>query len=461
MDFVDFVAVIRRRWIAIVLLTALGLGLAATLALFTTPQYTASTDIFVSTQPSVDATEAFEGSTYTQQRIQSYVDVASSSVVLKPVISELGLKTTPALLANSVSAEAVDNTVLLTISVKNASPTAAAKIANAISSSLRNIVIGKLETRTGTGGAGKTTSLVNLTVVRAATRPTSPTSPNLPIYLLVGAVAGLIIGLGLAFARQALDTRIRGEREVRALSDSPILGAVSFDSAARKSPLTVQAEPKSPRAESFRSIRTNLAFLDFESSRRSFVVTSSIPGEGKTTTSLNLAIALADADRRVVLIDADLRRPQVAKYLGIEGAVGLSDVLIGRADFDEVVQPWGRSGNLFVVPSGSIPPNPSELVGSKTMEELIARLTEEYDEVIFDAPPLLPVTDAAVLSRLTSGALVVCSARKTRIPQLTKALENLSNIDASVFGVVLNMVAPKGPDAYGYYYAYEYAEASK
>ena len=131
------------------------------------------------------------------------------------------------------------------------------------------------------------------------------------------------------------------------------------------------------------------------------------------------------------------------------------------ADFDEVVQPWGRSGNLFVVPSGSIPPNPSELVGSKTMEELIARLTEEYDEVIFDAPPLLPVTDAAVLSRLTSGALVVCSARKTRIPQLTKALENLSNIDASVFGVVLNMVAPKGPDAYGYYYAYEYAEASK
>ena len=460
MDFIDIVRTLTRRWIPIVALTVIGLAAAATLVLFTTPQYQASTNIFVSTSPAANAAEAFEGSTYTQQRIQSYVDVVDSSVVLNPVIQELGLGESSAQLANRVSATAVENTVLMTVTVTDPSPTAAAKIANAVSASLRSVVVNKLETRTTTA-TGTSDALVRLSVVRSATRPSAPSSPKLWLYLLVGGLGGLILGLVVAFAWQALDTRIHGEREVREISDSPILGGIAFDSAAKKQPLTVHAEPKSARAESFRSIRTNLAFLDFESRRRSFVVTSSIPGEGKTTAALNLAIAIADSGQRVVIIDADLRRPQVANYLGIEGSVGLSDLLIGRARLQDVIQPWGRNGTLFVIPSGKIPPNPSELLGSHTMEQLVATLTKEYDQVIIDAPPLLPVTDAAILSRVTAGALVVCSTRKTRAPQLTKALESLTNVEASIFGIVLNMVHAKGPDSYGYYYGYEYAEAPK
>jgi succinoglycan biosynthesis transport protein ExoP len=462
MDFIDIVRTIRRRWISIVVFVILGTSAAAALALFTTPQYQATTSIFVSTTPSVSAAEAFEGSTYTQQRIQSYVDVVDSSVVLDPVIKELGLNTSVNALSSHVSAAVIDNTVLLTITVTDPSPAAAARIANAVSKSLGSVVVDQLEARTGTGtGSTATTSsaLVKLSIVHGATVPTKPASPNLVIYLLVGLAAALVVGLAWAFSRQALDTRVHGERELRTVSDSPILGGIAWDSQAKKRPLTVHTEPKSPRAESFRSIRTNLAFLDFESTHRSFVVTSSIPSEGKTTTALNIAIAIADAGSRIVIIDADLRRPQVANYLGIEGAVGLSDLLIGRADLDDVIQPWGKSGNLFVIPAGRIPPNPSELLGSRTMTELVAHLAEEYDQVIIDAPPLLPVTDAAILSRVTSGALVVCAAGRTRIPQLTKALESLANVDASVFGLVLNMSKVSGPDSYGYYYGYEYAEA--
>jgi succinoglycan biosynthesis transport protein ExoP len=464
MDFIDVVRTLRRRWLSIVTFVILGTVAAAALSLFTTPQYQASTRIFVSTQPSVSAAEAFQGSTYTQQRIQSYVDVANSSVVLGPVIKQLGLNTTPDALASHVSAAVIDSTVLLTITVTDPSPTAAARVANSVSESLAKVVQNDLEARTGTAkSTGGTTStdaaLVKLSVVRSAVVPTSPSSPKLWLYLLVGIVGGGVSGLGWAFARQALDTRVHGEREIRAISDSPILGGIAWDSQAKKRPLTVHTEPKSPRAESFRSIRTNLAFLDFESTHRSFVVTSSIPSEGKTTTALNIAIAIADAGSRIVIIDADLRRPQVATYLGIEGAVGLSDVLIGRADLEDVIQPWGRSGNLSVIPAGRIPPNPSELLGSRTMAELVSRLADEYDQVIIDAPPLLPVTDAAILSRVTSGALVVCAAGRTRIPQLTRALESLAQVEASVFGLVLNMSRATGPDSYGYYYGYEYAEA--
>ena len=180
------------------------------------------------------------------------------------------------------------------------------------------------------------------------------------------------------------------------------------------------------------------------------VVTSSLPGEGKSTTTINLAIALADAGSRVALVDADLRRPSVSKYLGIEGKVGLTTVLIGRATLDDVVQPWGN-GKLHVLPSGQIPPNPSELLGSKAMAQVLTQLAAKYDVVLIDTPPLLPVTDAAILARLTSGALVVVSADKLHRNQLRESLGSLETVGARILGIVLNRVARKPSDAYTYY----------
>jgi capsular exopolysaccharide synthesis family protein len=198
-----------------------------------------------------------------------------------------------------------------------------------------------------------------------------------------------------------------------------------------------------------------LQFVDIEGAR-SFVVTSSIEREGKSTTATNLAITMADAGMRVLLIDADLPRPKVAQYLDVEGAVGLTDVLIGRATLGDTVQRWGRA-QLHVLPAGMVPPNPSELLGSKAMQRLIETVEKEFDAVIIDAPPLLPVTDAAILAKRVGGVILVVAAGYARKQQVGGALAALQNVDVRPSGIVLTMLPVKGPDAYGYgHYGYGY-----
>jgi succinoglycan biosynthesis transport protein ExoP len=269
---------------------------------------------------------------------------------------------------------------------------------------------------------------------------------------------GLAVGIGLAVLRQVLDTRIRNERDVELVTDAAIIGGIVYDPKAATRPLIVQDDPRSPRAESFRTLRTNLQFLDVGQGGRSFIVTSSVQSEGKSTTTANLAIALADSGVRVLLVDADLRRPKVANYMGLEGSVGLTDVLIGHVALDDVVQEWGR-GRLSVLPAGTVPPNPSELLGSAAMGRLITELRSKFDVVLFDTPPLLPVTDAAILSRFVGGVILVVAAGRANRHHVGGAIAALTNVGSSVSGIVLTMLPTKGPDAYGYGrygYGYEY-----
>jgi non-specific protein-tyrosine kinase len=179
-----------------------------------------------------------------------------------------------------------------------------------------------------------------------------------------------------------------------------------------------------------------------------------VPKEGKSTTACNLAIAMAQTGVRVCLVEGDLRRPRIADYLGVESAVGMTDVLIGRVPLEDALQSWG-GGMLEVLPSGPLPPNPSELLSSRGMDELMRSLEERFDLVLVDAPPLLPVTDGAILSTLTDGAVLCVRARSTRKDQLEQAVGALRAVDAKILGVVLTMVPAKGPDAYqGYGYGY-------
>lgn len=219
-------------------------------------------------------------------------------------------------------------------------------------------------------------------------------------------------------------------------------------------PLTVHEDPQSPRAEAFRGLRTNLQFVDVDHPRKVIVVTSPLPGEGKTTVVCNLAIALGAADSRVLVIEADLRRPRVADLLGLERAAGLTTVLAGGVGFEQAVQPW--SGGLFdVLTSGQLPPNPSELLASKQMKALLGELRERYDVVLIDSPPLLAVTDAAALAPATEGAVVVCRFRKTTRDQLRNAVEALHAVSARVLGTVFTMVpSSTGPRAYTRYTEY-------
>lgn len=448
MELSDYIRILRKNWIAIVALTLIGLSATTAFTLTRTPIYESSSTIFVSTQAGGTAAELQQGSSFTQARINTYVGLVRTPIVLDPVIAQLDVSTTPAALAGRVSATAALNSTLITITVSDPDATRAASLANAIASSLSSVVP-QLEPESNDGS-----SPVRLSRVSEAQPALSPSSPNTPLNLAIGLIAGLVLGLGFAALRTSLDNKVRTLREAETITKAPAIGAIAYDVKARERPLIVHADPLSPRAESFRALRTNLQFLDM-GGRSSFVVTSSIASEGKSTTTINLAIALADAGKRVALIDADLRKPTVADYLGIEGGVGLTDVLIGRAAVDDVMLPWaGRS--LFVLPAGKIPPNPSELLGSHKMGSFLSALEEDFDVVLCDAPPLLPVTDAAILARLTSGAIMVVSAGRATKHQLAGSTEALNTVGAKLAGFVMSMVPTRGPDSYYSAYGYGY-----
>lgn len=447
MELTDYIRILRKNWLAILIATLLGVLAAAGWSATRTPEYEAQSTVFVSTMSSGTVSELQQGSNFTQSRMTTYASFVTTPVVLNPVISDLQLDVTAGSLAQSVSASNPANTQLISITVTDPDPSRAADISNALAASLTD-TIESVETPNGS-----TTSPVRVTTMRDAIAPTRPSSPNIPLNIALGGLIGLAAGIAIAVLRTVLDTRIRTPRDVEAVTDRPIVGAIAYDPKAKTRPLIVHDDPLSPRSESFRALRTNIQFLDM-GGRASFVVTSSLPDEGKSTTALNLAIALADAGKRVALVDTDLRKPKAAEYLGIEGGVGLTDVLIGRARIEDVMLPWGER-SLHVLGAGRIPPNPSELLGSEQMRALMHSLEAEFDIVLCDAPPLLPVTDAAILAKTTSGAIVVVAAGRTSRHQLESALVALDTVDARVAGVVMSMVPTKGADSY-YTYGYGY-----
>lgn len=450
MELSDSVRLLRKNWLVILLSTVAGLGLAFGYTVTRTPVYESTSVIFVSTQAGSTIAELQQGSNFTQARMNTYVGLVTTPSVLEPVITDLGIDMTPEDLAKRTKAGAGLNSTLINITVEDADPSRAALLANEIGNSLA-ATVPRLEPEASDGS-----SAVRLSSVSAARPALSPSSPNAPLNLGVGLIVGIALGLGAAIIRMSLDNRVRTPRDAEQILKAPSVGAIAFDAKAKERPLIVHVDPLSPRAESFRALRTNLQFLDM-GGRSSFVITSSIPSEGKSTTTINLAIALADAGKRVALIDTDLRKPKVAEYLGIEGGAGLTDVLIGRAEVNDVMLPWGGR-SLYVLPAGKIPPNPSELLGSARMGALISMFERDFDVVLCDAPPLLPVTDAAILARVTSGSLMVIAAGRTTRHQLTLAAEALGAVSAKLAGFVMSMVPTRGPDsyygAYGYGYVY-------
>lgn len=445
MDLRDYLRILRRNWILIVATTLAGLLVGGAVSVLTKPTYTSDTRLFVAIQSTGSVQELQQGNTFSQARVQSYVKTVDSPIVLQPAIDALGLGVTADELAKRVEASTELNTVLIDISVNDESAIQAAAIAQAVADSLIKTIDKLEEPKPGEA------SPFHLSVIKPATAPSEPSAPNTRLNLLLGFLVGLALGVGSAVLRSALDNRIRGEADLRHITDAPLLGGISFDQDATRKPLLTQTGPQSPRAESFRQLRTNLQFANVSGQAKTVLVTSSVPGEGKSTTATNLAIALAEAGQAVCLIDADLRRPMVSEYLGLNGGAGLTTALVGAADVNDLLQPWGED-RLYVLASGQIPPNPSELLGSDAMKDLILRLESAFDSIVIDAPPLLPVTDAAVLSQHVGGVLLVVGSQKLRQQDLEKSLNALKMVSSNVLGIVLNRLPVKGPDAYSYSY---------
>lgn len=439
MQFREYIEAVRKRWLLVVMLTVLAAGVAGGVSFAAKPMYQATASIYFSLAGSKSATDLNQGASYTQAQVLSYAALASSPIVLQPVIDKLKLGVTPKSLATNIAPVPVMNTVILDIGVSDASPATAANIANEVARQL-GVQVQLLAPK----GANNQPT-VDTAVISKAMAPSSPTTPKTTRNTAAGLVAGLLLGLVIAGLLEILDTSIRSPQALQKLTGLPVVGVITYDSNAQKSPLIIDSNSGSVRAEAFRQLRTNLQFIDVEKPVRVMVVTSSVAEEGKSTTAANLGIAIAKSGRSIVLVEADMRRPRVADYVGIERAVGLTNVLVGQVDVDDALQRWGSTG-LMVLPSGTIPPNPSELLGSHAMNELIDGLKDRFDVVLLDTPPVLPVTDAAVAAARADGVLMIVRYGKTSRDSVSRAFTSLQAVDARVLGTVLNMLPIKGAD---------------
>ncbi|MDT5024874.1 MAG: tyrosine-protein kinase, partial [Micromonosporaceae bacterium] len=347
-----------------------------------------------------------------------------------------------------VTARAIPDTVLLEATVLDSDPPRSERIAKSLATHFVTLVE-TLETPIAAAN-----SAVKVEVVAGPLLDPVPVSPRPLRNFVLAGLLGLLIGIAGAILREMLDVTIKTVETLRTVAGAPVLAVVPFDADAKKSPLVMSDSPQSARAEAFRHLRTNLQFVDVDQPVKAIVVTSSLPDEGKSTTAVNLAIAFAEMGHRVVLIEADMRRPRVADYLGVEGAVGLSNVLAGQVSVDDVLQPWGQY-DLHVLPSGFVPPNPSELLGSRNMAALLVHLRTEFDVILIDTPPLLPVTDAAVVATHADGAVLVTRSGKTAQARVRAALASLRAVDSRVLGCVLNRQRITGED---YYYSTYYRD---
>ena len=454
MELQDYLMVVRKRWRVILAVVLVTIGLASLASALSTKVYESQTQFFVSTTGSDNSGALLQGSTFTQQRVKSYAQLLTTPRILEPVAEAIGEPVAAATIADQVTVTTPPDTVLIQVAVRDPDPVRAQAITTAIAAEFPSAV-SELESP-----GGKAVSPVKVTVVQPPTTPGAPVSPKPARNIMLGLVLGLLLGLGAALVRDMLDKSVKTTDDVKALTDAPMLGAIAYDADAPKRPLIVEVDPRSPRAEAFRSLRTNLQFVDAATHPRTMVVTSSLAGEGKSTVTANLALTMAQGGARVCLVEADLRRPKVLEYMGMEGAVGLTDALIGRTDVFDVIQRYG-STDLWVLGAGPIPPNPSELLGSASMRKLLAQLAARFDYIVVDAPPTLPVTDAVVMTSIVDGTILVVGSGLVERDQLLHSLDNLRSVSGKVLGVVLNRVPSKGGRQYGSYaYSYDVPEAS-
>lgn len=450
----NFGHVLTKYWVILIAVGVLGLVLALLASTQLTPKYTATTTLYVSVRAtSSGATgDLLQGANFAQAAMPSYADVVKTTLVLDEVSAELDHSISPTQLDWALSVSSPPDSVLLKITAAHDTPEMAARIANTTGAVFTTVVESELEISND-----EENGPVQIRTVDSAEIPAPHTGSHYIRNATIGLFAGLLLGIAIAVVRDLLDTRVHTAKDLERVTSLSVLGRIPNDDRIDQRPLIVHDGSTSARAEAFRMLRINLQFLGKDSAG-TYMVTSAVPGDGKTHVVANLAVVLAESDARVALVDADMRNPRVAEIMGIEGAAGLSDVLIDRAKLSEVLQPWGMH-ELSVLPAGQIPPNPSELLGSDVMRNLIQDLEASFDYVLIDTPPVLPVTDAAVASTIASGVLLVVSLDQTKWREVVQALESLETVDSRLLGFVANRETTASAAVHGKSYGATYSKA--
>ena len=454
MDLRDFLGVLRRRWISIAGVAAACLAVAVATSLSATPLFRADASVYFTLPYGNSASDLSQGATFTQSQVLTYAQMATLPIVIDPAARKLHLS--PLKLQKQVAANANAQTVIVSVQASSASASRAAQIANAVAGSLSRAA----RELAPTDPAGKPS--VDARIVARAVAPKAPYSPATTRNVLIAVLGGLLLGTGLAYLRELLDTRLRSRKDVESATELPILGEVYSDRTLTRAPVHLANGRSGSQREAFRRVCTNLGFVTVDHGPVTAVITSALPQEGKSSIAVNLAAACAESGARTLLIDTDFRAPAIATYTGLDGSSGLSSVLVGRASLDDVIQSLGNRRPFDVITSGPSVPNPAQLLGSDAMRKLLDEVGGRYETVLLDSAPLLAVTDAAVLATSASGAVLVSRVAASRLrelrghrrrptrEQVKEALSSLHQVGANVLGVVVNGV----PRTAGSYYTY-------
>lgn len=437
MDLREFLRVLRRNWLVIAVVTLLGGAGGAAAAYGTTATYKSTTRLYFGTAGANRSVGAeYYGGLTTYQRVATYAQLVQSPLVATAIANATGL-TGP--IQGELSGTAPPGTFLLDVTVKDHS----ADRAHAIAAGFDQVfggVINQIESGLPVGSSPFT-----FTVVQPATFDPVQVSPNKKLDLALGLILGFVVGLLLALLRHVLDDSVKSSGSIQADTGLATLATIPRESGARRRPL-VPAGAASPRAEAFRQLRASVQFLSVHRPKRVLVVTSAATGEGKTSTVANLALSLARAGSNVILVDADLRRRKLTKLFGLPMDRGLASVLLEQTTLADSIQESHDPDLgylLTLLGAGPDVANPSELLGSTVMSNLLTHLAQTYDYVLLDAPPVLPVADATVLAALCDGAIIVARFGHTKGQQLARVANTLKQVEAEVVGAVLTIV-PSG-----------------
>jgi succinoglycan biosynthesis transport protein ExoP len=447
MDITLYLRLLRKWWWLFAAAFLVGGGLAYGVSLRLTPTYQATTTLLVvqrQTEGSVNLTDI--------QTAERLANTFSRLVTIRPVlqqaIADAGLPFSITQLEDRLVVRNPPSTQLLEVSAKSNDPELAATMANAVVTSFISSNQANLSNRPGL-----------VSVVERAEPPLGPIAPRPMLNAALGALLLLFVAAGVVLLVEYLDDTVKSPEQASEISGLPALGRIEQFEKTRSPRDQLQAahRPRSTVAEAYRAARTNLSYaIDLGRDRRLVLVTSPGPGEGKTTTVANLAVVFGLAGHRVCVIDTDLRRPTLHRLFGLDNQEGLTNLLLAREpDLERAIQRTVYT-NVSALTSGPLPPNPSELLGSARMQEVLERLKARFDVVLLDSPPALVVTDASVLATLADGLLIVTRARHTRTDQLRATVEELAQSGRPIAGIIINRVASR--DSY-YYYGTGYGRA--
>jgi succinoglycan biosynthesis transport protein ExoP len=509
-DLREYIRVLRVRRFEVAIVAAAALGAAMFFSFRATPIYEGRAKVLVRPMQNLTATSV---SLPQAPNLDTERELATSQTVAQKVHADLGLPISMDTLLRTVKVTVVADTEVLLVAYTNPDPDTAARIANgfanayidfrtsqaldqfqvaagavqeritslqgdvtelnrkidaasdpAIQASLqsqRDTVVaqlGVLQQKMADLQAAGTTLSGAAEIVQRAEAPPTPISPQKIRDGILGLFAGAMLGIGFAFLRERMDDRIKNRSELERRMGAPVIAAVPRVPGWRRSEdaqLIMRRDPKNPVSEAYRTLGTNIQYMASRQQLRVIMVTSSMGGEGKSTTTSNLAVVLAQSGKRVILISADLRRPRVHNFFGLRNEMGLSNVLSEGATLAQVARDPGIA-NLRIVTGGFIPHDPAALLGSQRAVRFIESLRDAADFVLVDTPPVLAVADASILAPLVDGTVFVLDGDHSSRSAMAQSRDQLDNAGANIVGIVYNNFDPGQSSAYPYYASYYY-----